>query len=69
MQAMLRQAGEPMVTGLNSIPFTLASELDWVRLRLVKHLSPSDIQDRYFQNRSDDYYAFEPAYFVKAVMR
>ncbi|SFJ53807.1 class I SAM-dependent methyltransferase [Thermoflavimicrobium dichotomicum] len=66
MQAMLRQVGEPMVTGLD--PSTLASELESVGLRLVEHLSPSDIQDRYFQNRSDDYYAYEHAYFVKAVV-
>jgi methyltransferase (TIGR00027 family) len=67
MQAMLRQAGEPMVTGLD--PSTLASELESVGLRLVEHLSPSDIQDSYFQNRSDDYYAYEHAYFVKAVVK
>lgn len=66
MQAMLRQAGEPMVTGLN--PSALSSELKSVGLRLVEHLSPSDIQNRYFQNRSDDYYAYEHAYFVKAVV-
>lgn len=66
MQAMLHQAGEPMVTRLN--PSTLASELELVGLRLVEHLSPSDIQNIYFQNRSDDYYAYEHAYFVKAVV-
>jgi methyltransferase (TIGR00027 family) len=66
MQAMLRQAGEPMVTGLD--PSTLASELESVGLRLVEHLRPSDIQNSYFQNRSDDYYAYEHAYFVKAVV-
>lgn len=65
MQAMLRKAGEPMITRLN--PSTLSSELESVGLRLVEHLSPSDIQDRYFKNRSDDYNAYEHAYFVKAV--
>lgn len=67
MLAMLRQAGEPMVTGLN--PSTLEAEIDAVGLSLVEHLSPMDIQDAFFQNRSDEYYAYEHAYFVKAVVK
>lgn len=66
MQTMLHKAGEPMVTGLD--PSTLSSELKSVGLRLLEHLSPSDIQDRYFQNRTDNYYAYEHAYFAKAVV-
>ena len=66
MHAMLRQAGEPMVTGFD--PNTLGSELQAIGLRLVEHFSPRDIQNIYFQNRSDDYYAYEHAYFVKAVV-
>lgn len=66
MQEMLHQAGEPMVTGFD--PSTLESELESIGLRLLEHLSPADIQDRYFQNRSDDYYSYEHAFFVKAVV-
>lgn len=64
MLGMLRQAGEPMVTGMD--PSALASELEPAGLRMVEQLSPADIQESYFQNRSDDYYAYEHAYFVKA---
>ena len=67
MQAMLRKAGEPMVTGFK--PSALAAELDSVGLRLAEHLGPPDIQHRYFQDRADGYYAYEHAYFVKAAVK
>ncbi|GAX91553.1 class I SAM-dependent methyltransferase [Effusibacillus lacus] len=66
MQDMVRRAGEPMLTGLN--PSTLAEELQFVGLRLQEQLSPLEIQERYFQGRTDDYYAYEHAYFASAVV-
>lgn len=65
MQEMVRHAGEPMLTGLD--PSTLVNELRNVHLHLQEHLSPIDIQKRYFQGRTDNYYAYEHAYFVSAV--
>ncbi|TLM98520.1 class I SAM-dependent methyltransferase, partial [bacterium] len=62
-----RRAGEPQVTGFDSS--VLAAELQEVGLHLQEHLSPADIQERYFQGRSDGYYAYEHAHFAWAVVK
>jgi methyltransferase (TIGR00027 family) len=62
MQGMLRQAGEPMLTGFD--PHSVGDELENVGIDMQEQLSPIEIQSRYFQGRNDDYYAYEHAYFV-----
>ncbi|MFD0713029.1 class I SAM-dependent methyltransferase [Paenibacillus sp. GCM10027626] len=62
MQAMLRQAGEPMLTGFD--PQSVADELHKVGIVMQEHLSPMEIQSKYFEGRNDDYYAYEHAFFV-----
>lgn len=62
----LRQIGEPVKTGFD--PSTLAADLAGSGLRLYKDLSPSDIQERYFQGRKDGYYASEHVHFALAVV-
>ena len=57
---------EPLQTCLD--PSRLASDLAGVGLRLQENLSPADIQDRYFQGRSDGYRALEQAHFAMAVV-
>lgn len=66
MQEMLRYAGEPMLTGL--VPSAIAQELRESGLDLREQLSPEAIQERYFMNRTDGYYAYEHAYFVHAAV-
>ncbi|WP_163855982.1 class I SAM-dependent methyltransferase [Paenibacillus elgii] len=66
MQEMLRSAGEPMLTGLD--PSALPDELLDIRLRLQEHWSPTHIQERYFQGRTDGYYAYEHSHFANAVV-
>ena len=36
-------------------------------LRLRENLSPSDIEARYFHERTDGYHAFEQVHFAQAV--
>ncbi len=36
-------------------------------LLVYEHLSPSDIQERYFKNRKDDLSAFETIHYIHAV--
>lgn len=66
MQEMLRRAGEPMKTGLD--PSALAQELQSIGLHVHEQFSPDEIQKLYFLGRTDDYYAYEHAYFVRAVV-
>jgi methyltransferase (TIGR00027 family) len=40
-----------------------------VGLLIYEHLSPGDIQDRYFSNRTDDLSAFETNHFIHAVKK
>ncbi|UFJ41366.1 class I SAM-dependent methyltransferase [Brevibacillus humidisoli] len=62
----LRKIGEPMKTTFD--PSTLASELERIGLRLQENLSPSDIQERYFQGRTDGYHANENVCLAWAVV-
>ena len=63
---VLRQLGEPMITGFD--PPTLAADLAPLGLRLQEDISPSDIQERYFQGRTDGYYECEHMHFAWAVV-
>ena len=62
----MRRLGEPLNTGFD--PSTLGQELARVGFRLVEPLHPPDIQARYFQGRTDGYYACEHAHLVWAVV-
>jgi methyltransferase (TIGR00027 family) len=66
MQEDLRKIGEPIKTTFD--PSTLAFELESLGLRLHENLSPSDIQERYFQRRTDGYYASKHVRFARAVV-
>ncbi len=58
--------GEPMQCGFD--PATLGDDLRGLGFDLVENLSPSQIQARYFQGRSDRYTAFEHMYYARAVV-
>lgn len=66
MQEAARRAGEPMKTGFD--PSALKEDLTRLGLRLHENLSPADIEERYFQGRTDDYHAFEHVHFARAVV-
>ncbi|PRX41722.1 methyltransferase (TIGR00027 family) [Planifilum fimeticola] len=66
MQEMVRRTGEPMKTGFD--PTALADELARNGLHLQENLSPADIEERYFQGRTDGYHAFEHVHFARAVV-
>ncbi len=63
---IVRNAGEPMKGGFD--PSTLADDMAGLSLHLQENLSPSDIQKRYFKERTDDYNAFEHAHFAQVVV-
>ena len=52
-----KMMNEPIKTGF--APAAFGIELNKIGLKLREDLSPSDIQSRYFQGRSDKYYALE----------
>ncbi len=62
MQEAARMSSEPMKTGLN--PLTLPDELARLGLSVLEDLSPADIQARYFEGRTDGFYAFEHIHLV-----
>jgi methyltransferase (TIGR00027 family) len=61
---ILKQAGEPWITGFD--PSRLPDDLSTVGFDLRENLNPSDIQERYFQGRDDGYYACEHLHFALA---
>ncbi|MEN6389153.1 MAG: class I SAM-dependent methyltransferase [Syntrophomonas sp.] len=63
---MAEQAGERIITFFN--PETLADDLDNVGFRLEENLNPSEINQLYFNQRPDNYYACENAHFACAVV-
>ncbi|MFC4075945.1 class I SAM-dependent methyltransferase [Salinithrix halophila] len=65
-QEALRKIGEPLQTTFD--PSTLAFELESLGLRLHEDVSPSDIQERYFQSRTDGYCASKHVRFARAVV-
>lgn len=66
IQKSARQMGEPMITGFD--PPSLAAELTSIGLRVSEDLSPADIQERYFQGRTDGYHACEHQHFAWVVV-
>ncbi|WP_413374262.1 class I SAM-dependent methyltransferase [Paenibacillus taichungensis] len=67
MVKMAAMGGEPMQSCFTyeEIERLLAD----VGLLIYEHLSPEDIQDRYFSNRTDDLSAFETNHFIHAVKK
>ncbi|WP_094603992.1 hypothetical protein SPSIL_044190 [Sporomusa silvacetica DSM 10669] len=63
----LRQIGEPIITGFDSS--TLAPDLARLGLGLHENLSPTNIEERYFQKRTDGYHASEHVHFAQAVVK
>lgn len=61
-----QQSEEPLQTCLD--PAKLAADLKGMGFSLQEDLSPNDIQERYFQSRTDGYRATEHAHFVAAVV-
>lgn len=66
MQAGAQMVGEPMQTGFD--PLKLGDELKDLGFFLEEDLGPAEIERRYFQNRKDDYHAFEQVRFARAVV-
>lgn len=64
---MAEQAGEPIKTLFD--PKSLAADLDQAGFRLEENLGPSEINELYFSNRPDNYYACENAHFACAVVK
>ena len=67
MQTIVAQAGEPMKANLEAS--SLKAELEKIDLQLKENLGPIDIEERFFQGRTDGYHAFEHVYFAMAVMQ
>ena len=67
LQAIARQVGEPMQAGFD--PIELAADLDRAGFRLEENLDPAAIEARYFQQRADEYHAFEHVHFAGATVR
>lgn len=61
-----RQHGEPVKSGFD--PSTLAGELATLGLRLDEDLSPHDIEERFFQGRTDYNHAYELIHYASAVV-
>lgn len=59
------KSGEPMKSCYSSDE--LISVLEKANFRLYEHLIPSEIEERYFKGRNDDYHAFENINFALAV--
>ncbi|PKM78135.1 MAG: SAM-dependent methyltransferase [Firmicutes bacterium HGW-Firmicutes-15] len=60
------QIGEPIKAVFD--PAALTNDLAGAGFRLVENLSPPEIQEHYFNGRSDNYYACENAHFACAVV-
>lgn len=66
IQEELKKIGEPIKTGFD--PSTLASDLAKIGIRLIENLRPADIQNRYFNGRTDGYHASEQVHFALAMV-
>lgn len=66
MQGIAQQVGEPMKSGFE--PGELADELSRLGFQMQENLSPAEIDERYFQDRSDHYHAFEHVHFARAIV-
>ncbi len=61
-----KEQGEPWLTGFD--PSELATELASIGLRVQEDLTPHDIQERFFQGRTDNYHAYELVHFLSAIV-
>ena len=61
-----KQVGEPLKSFFD--PSTLATDIASLGLRLHENLSPSEIERRYFQGRTDNYHAAKHTHFAWAVV-
>lgn len=59
------QCGEPMKSCYSYIE--LVSDLEKAGFQLYEHLTPLEIEERYFKGRNDEYHAFENVNFALAV--
>ena len=66
MVGMATMAGEPMKTGYEYLQ--LESYLEKAGLLIYEHLSPTDIEERYFKGQTDYYHAFENINYTLAVV-
>jgi len=67
MVAMAQSTGEPMKSCYSYAE--LEAVLDEAGLLIYEHLTPQDIESRYFQNRNDYLHAFENIDYVLAVVK
>jgi O-methyltransferase involved in polyketide biosynthesis len=63
----LQSLGEPLKTGFD--PSTLDCDLARIGLSLQENLTPSDIQQRYFEGRTDGYRASKHIHFALAAAK
>jgi len=66
MAKMAEAAGEPMKTAYEYSE--LESDLDKAGLLIYEHLTPKDIEERYFKGRDDYYHSFENVNYTLAVV-
>jgi O-methyltransferase involved in polyketide biosynthesis len=62
-----KQVGEPLQSFFD--PSTLEADIANLGLRLRENLTPSEIERRYFQGRTDDYHAAKNIHFAWAVVK
>jgi hypothetical protein len=62
----LRKIGEPIKTGFN--PSKLADNLAILKFNLQEDLNSADIEERYFQGRTDGYHASKHGHFACATV-
>jgi methyltransferase (TIGR00027 family) len=63
---MAQGVGESINMGFDSQ--SIAHELSFLGLTISEHLWPQEIQQRYFLNRNDNYYACEQAHLIRVVV-
>ncbi|HVN95673.1 MAG TPA: SAM-dependent methyltransferase [Syntrophorhabdaceae bacterium] len=61
-----RKRGEPMKCAFE--PDELAADLKPLHLRVAEDLGPSEVQQRYFEGRTDAHYACEHAHIARAIV-
>ncbi len=67
MQKIVQRVGEPLKGAFD--PAALTTDLAGAGLLLRENLSPSDIEERYFQGRTDGYHAGGHIHFARASVR
>lgn len=66
LQMIGQKLGEPLKAGFD--PSSLFSELESIGLHLLENLSPTDIDEHYFQGRTDNYHASDHFHFARAAV-